>query len=78
MTGCYEEDYEYPGGDISYISVESAVECQKKCQLFSECSYWTWAKPSHATPKECYLKNTKTGEQTTIDTTSGPKFCDGA
>merc|ERR1711936_769331 len=68
---CFEYGIDYLGFDISdghYVSTISAQDCQEKCQLNSECNFWTWDPTYH---NACWLKTDKNNEMV-----SGPKFCE--
>ena len=45
FKGCFEENIDYIGGDITGQSrVETAEECQSLCQNHPNCLHWTWVK----------------------------------
>ena len=80
LTGCFEENIDYRGGNITgqiHPLTESADGCQKLCQKDANCSYWTWANPSHFIPNVCYFKENIEIRGYRENTTSGPKLCDG-
>lgn len=64
---CLEEDVEYAGHGIRnnrINDVESANECQARCQSRSECKYWTWNSGSYPVLKNtCWLKASNAGRQ---------------
>ena len=75
----------YPGIPVNgnskqptFLNIESALECQKKCQEFpdNKCQYFTWNNerfPRHS--NSCWLKSEKVGEKITLNKISGPKHC---
>ena len=73
---CFSQDTGFPNNDISTVAVENitdAASCQIECQKEDECHYWTWKSNGN-----CWLKHSKTSENSGGGKTSGPKFCPGA
>ena len=57
-------------------NVYSAKVCQKTCQKYAQCQYFTYANVTHKTrPLVCFLKNGKLKTKRLNALTSGPKYC---
>ena len=61
-----------------YNNVQNAIDCQKLCQNWPGCQYWTWIS-SDPGANVCYMKDNITtindeGDQGQ-DVLSGPKYC---
>lgn len=71
---CYTVVGDYPGKDVLRLrNIPSHEKCQKRCEQFLSCNYFTWNKKSN----RCWLKSApgKLGFQPNSDTISGPKKC---
>ena len=85
---CFQENYDYSGGDISGYAprrVFSVMECQDLCKKHSECKYFTVEKASHSrswnllyATGRCWLKygpEKWTAETHNTRRISGPRDC---
>ncbi|KAL8429804.1 hypothetical protein ACSSS7_006327 [Eimeria intestinalis] len=74
--GCFLENTDYPGGDISSLEgkVFSASECQKQCQGVEGCELFTFV----PTTSSCYLKRGSAVSSVISEgLISGPRVCPG-
>ena len=58
----------------NHFVVDTAAQCQTKCQEHSECIYF-----QYVSGKDCYLKNEKAINKVKHNdqVVFGPKYCDG-
>ena len=56
------------------MQVKSWQECQKLCEAFVACKYWSWRKPANKYALSCALAKSygHKGKDTVV---SGPKVC---
>ena len=56
------------------MQVNSWQECQKLCEAFEACKYWSWHKPENMYALSCALAKSYAhkGKDTVV---SGPKVC---
>ena len=50
---------------------DTALSCQKSCQILSDCNFWTW----DSFTSYCYKKSSKSKFQEAKNSISGPKYC---
>jgi len=72
---CFEYGVGYNYGHYSnYFTAEDEGRCQKRCQDYPGCMYFSYYKSN----SECYMKTGNTNRRRHSDVVSGPKFCPGA
>ena len=50
-TTCFVEDVNYPWNDIGSVKgIESALDCQKECDKWPGCAYFSWISPDATGP----------------------------
>ena len=73
---CFEYDISYEEGAMrensSFLDVQSAESCYKKCLSVKGCDYWSWVpgKPTVCSLKEKYVRGIQLE-----NAISGPKMC---
>ena len=78
FTAC-NIDKNYVGTELMYFKdVQNAINCQKLCQGWSGCQFWTWVSTDPGA-NICYMKDNITNINDYGDegqfVLSGPKYC---
>ena len=74
FKGCFEENIDYFGNDISHLnSILSEEQCQFKCQELDNCKFLRYSE----SPQTCHLKTKKENVNELSGGSSGPRFCNG-
>ena len=73
IGSCFEQNKDFYGNDVGSKVVSDEYDCQKECQNFDSCNYWTWT--SHGDFNVCWMKNSDSGRKSKNGAISGPKFC---
>ena len=68
---CFKQKTDFYGNDVGSKQASDEYDCQKKCQNYDGCNYWTY------TPGTCWMKKSASGRASNNHAISGPKFCQG-
>ena len=73
IGSCFEQNTDFLGNDVGAKEMDlfsDEYDCQKECQNYDSCNYWTWT-------SKCWMKNSDSGRVSKNGAISGPKFCPG-
>ena len=82
---CFQNNLDYYGNDVAFVSASSPKHCQKECQDNKDCGVWTYRKEQNSKGQNCWLKRDNNIDTTPSpnnnykvwkkDRISGPKYC---
>ena len=72
---CFEENTDYYGYDIDWVSASNPLNCQLKCQFNEKCKFWTYNTASGGNGLNCWLKSNGDYIVPNFERASGPKYC---
>ena len=67
-SSCFEQNIDFYGNDVGSKVVSDEYDCQKECQNYDGCNYWTYM-------DGCWMKSSDSGSVLLNGAISGPKFC---
>ena len=74
IGSCFEQNKDFSGNDVGDTTASDEYDCQKECQNYDNCNYWTY---TYTLNKKCSMKNSNSGSVPYNGAISGPKFCPG-